>query len=72
MFRQLRYFGLVVVFAVTAGCASIDFDYPKTESHAFADTGDTQLGRDIADPMSAHPDQAGFYPLSDGIDSLAL
>lgn len=68
---QLSYFGLVVVFAVTAGCASIDFDYPKSESTAFTDTGDTRLGRAIADPVAAHPDQAGFYPLLGGIDALA-
>ncbi len=72
MFKQLRYFGLVVIFAVTAGCASIDFDYPKSESTAFTDTGDTRLGRAIADPAAAHPDKAGFYPLLDGIDALAL
>ncbi len=72
MFKQLRYFGFVVVFAVTAGCASIDFDYPKSESTAFTDTGDTRLGRAIADPVAAHPDKAGFYPLLDGVDALAL
>jgi putative cardiolipin synthase len=72
MFKQLRYFGLVVVFAVTAGCASIDFDYPKSESTAFTDTGDTRLGRAIADPVAAHRDKAGFYPLLDGVDALAL
>jgi putative cardiolipin synthase len=55
-----------------ASCASIDFDYPRTESTHIADTGDTYLGKQIVPVAASHPaDQSGFYPLSDGIDALA-
>ena len=75
MRKHLRYFvqiALVAVLAGTVGCASIDFDYPREESHAFEDTRDTYLGSKLADDVAAHPGESGFYPIIDGIDSLAL
>lgn len=54
-----------------AGCASIDFDYPRRGSTAFTDTGDTTLGRKMSALIEANPaDQSGFHVLSDGIESL--
>ncbi len=63
---------LILAVASLAGCASVNFDYPKTESHAYQDTGDTHLGK-RADPLvAAHPaDQSGFFTLTDGIDALS-
>lgn len=63
---------LIVVATVALwGCATIDFDYPKSESHALTDTGDTRAGRNIGPLAAAHPGQSGFLLQSDGIDALA-
>jgi len=59
------------MIAVLSGCATVDFDYPKPESSAYTDTGDTYLGKQLAGLADQHPGEAGFYPLSDGIDALA-
>jgi len=73
MGKLLRHFVFLSILATVAGCASIDFDYPKSESHALTDTGDTTLGQGIAENVAQHPpEQSGFYPVYDGIDSLAL
>lgn len=65
-----RYF-VVLTLATLAGCATVDFDYPKPESHVLTDTDDTYLGRQLVGLAGEHPGMAGFYPLSDGIDALA-
>ena len=58
---------------VASGCATVDFDYPKTESFALTDTADTHLGRQFADDLATRPaDQSGFYTLPDAIGSLGL
>jgi putative cardiolipin synthase len=54
-----------------SGCASVDFDYPKPESSAPTDTGDTYLGKQLVGLADAHPGKSGFFPMSDGIDALA-
>ena len=62
----------VLFAAVLAGCASIDFDYPRAESSVITGTNDTVLGRDFAELVeSKPPNQSGFHPLLDGIDALA-
>lgn len=54
------------------GCASIDFDYPRTESMALTDTAGTALGDRYAPALAAHPSaESGFHALPDGIDALA-
>jgi putative cardiolipin synthase len=61
------------VLALAGGCASVDFDYPKPQSVALQDTGGTYLGRQLEGVAAAHPEgQSGFFPLSDGIDALAV
>jgi len=61
---------LVLALAVT-GCATVDFDAPKTESFAYTDTDDTRLSKAISG-RDQHPDNySGFYLLSDAIDALA-
>ena len=73
MIKLLRHFGLLSILFLAAGCASIDFDYPKSESFALTDTADTTMGRGIAEFVAQHPpDESGFYPIFDGTDSLAL
>lgn len=63
--------GLVTMFALLHGCASVDFDYPKPPSSALTDTDDTYLGKNLEGQAEQHPGEAGFYPLSNGIDALA-
>jgi len=72
--RTIRSAWFLVLLVTLAGCASVDFDYPKSESSALpaAETTDTHLGRQIRDIVAEHPGEAGFYPVYDGIDSLAL
>jgi cardiolipin synthase C len=72
MMMLLRNWLLLAAFAMLGGCATIDFDRPKTTTVAFNDTDDTYLGRSIAGLAEAHPGQAGFYPVIDSIDALAI
>jgi putative cardiolipin synthase len=73
MKRLLRFGCLAAAFIISSGCASVDFDYPKDESYALTDTGDTYLGRQLEPIVAEHPsDQSGFYPMTDGIDALAV
>ncbi|MGI9203729.1 MAG: phospholipase D family protein [Woeseiaceae bacterium] len=55
-----------------SGCATVDFDYPKTATSAFIDTSETQLGRQIAETLAEHDGVSGFLPLEDGVDALAM
>jgi putative cardiolipin synthase len=68
------------IFTITlatsfVGCATVDLNYTKQESHAMAitETADTFLGREFSDLVSAHPaGESGFVNFSDGIDALAI
>jgi len=62
----------IAIFAILCGCASIDFDYPRSASSAYSDTGETRLGRAFADSVSENPGKAGFLPLEDGVEALAM
>jgi len=63
---------LVVVLGTLSACASIQFDYPRLQSAAFQDTGDTYLAKQLEDDVAAHPaDESGFYLLGNGIDALS-
>ena len=64
------WFILIVAVALSS-CATIDFDYPRSESRAFTDTSDTRTGRNIEPLAAAHPGESGFLLQSDGIDALA-
>ncbi len=73
MGKLYRHFVLILLLAFVAGCATIDFDYPKSESFALTDTADPTAARGIAEFVAQHPpEQSGFYPVYDGIDSLAI
>lgn len=53
------------------GCASIDFDYPKTPSTVEIDTDDTHYGSLVAKASASRPaGESGFYPMHDGIEAL--
>ncbi len=74
MDKTLRRWYLIAIFFAPGGCASIDFDHPKTASTAIPpqQTSDTGLGRLLEGPTSANPGRAGFYPVADGINALAI
>ena len=62
---------LCLALVITGGCATVDFDAPKTESVALTDTHDTRLGRALEFTDEYPQDHSGFYLLSDAIDALA-
>ena len=63
---------LTFALLLSAGCASVDYDYPKSESYFVPNTQDTYLGRQLGPIAVNQPqDQSGFYPMSNGIDALA-
>ncbi len=62
---------LLLALVITGGCASVDFDYPKTDTRALTDTAGTAWGSNVAPLVTAHPDLSGFHLLTDGIDALA-
>ena len=72
MQRLQKILAIAAVALSISGCASIDFDYPRSESYAYTDTADTTYGKMLADLVRSKPTgQSGFYPLADGIESLA-
>ncbi len=75
MNKIFHYFCLLLVIAFAAGCASIDLNYPRTESRALtqAGTANSFLGQIVPKlPTDRPPGQSGFYIIQDGIDALAL
>jgi putative cardiolipin synthase len=71
MSRYVRTALVVAAFLSLAGCASIDFDYPREDSFAMTDTQDTTLGQRVAELSATRgEDESGFYPLENGIDAL--
>ena len=68
-----RLAAIALALCLLSGCASIDFDYPRTTSSAIVDTKDTPLGQSLAEfDGIKSDDESGFYPLSDGIDALGV
>ena len=61
----------VAMLTVLSGCATVDFDYPKTESYAIEEADDTRIGRRWAELAAEHPGESGFHLLDDGIQALA-
>lgn len=67
-----RTTAVIFTMLLMAGCASIDYDYPRAESYFLPDTGDTSLAQQITPEVaSMPPDQSGFLPIRDGVDALA-
>jgi putative cardiolipin synthase len=59
-----------ILALLMAGCATAPLDFPKQESAALHNTGDTYLGTEVASWTIQHPGKSGFYPLTAGIDAL--
>ncbi|NCF24296.1 MAG: phospholipase D family protein [Gammaproteobacteria bacterium] len=72
MNRLFRIAAITLLLLSAAGCATIDYDYPRTESYFLPDTSDTYLGKEIEPDVAQYPpDQSGFYPINDGVEALA-
>jgi putative cardiolipin synthase len=72
MIKNASKFLAVSVLLFVSGCASIDYDYPRTESFHETDTADTYLGGQIVPVVATKPEgYSGFYPMGDGVDALA-
>jgi putative cardiolipin synthase len=62
----------IVLLLMTGACATVDFDYPKTESQAVTDTDDTYLGKRVGDFTGENDGKSGFYVIPDGVDAMGL
>jgi putative cardiolipin synthase len=71
--RGISEFGFfTIALASLAGCASIDYDYPKTASYFIENTERTALAQQKTAASPDYPeDQSGFFPMDNGIDALA-
>lgn len=72
MIKHLQFISPFFMLLLAAGCATVDFDAPKPESHVITETENTYLAHQVRDQVLLHPGQAGFYPVYNGVDSLAL
>ncbi len=72
VFRICYISVLLVLVGLSGGCATVSFDQPKSHSVAFTDTGDTVLGKSVADWVALHQGLSGFYPLDQGMDALGV
>ena len=70
--NQYRNLWLLLAIALLSACASVPFDYPREETVAVTDTGETQLGREAAEWVNANDGLSGFYPLVHGHDALGV
>ena len=70
---RLCMISLPLVFVgLFAGCATVSFDQSKSYSVAITDTGDTVLGKLVADWVELNEGLSGFYPLRQGMDALGV
>ena len=69
--KRMQGLFLVFLLAGLSSCATVDLDYPKSKSTAVQNTDDTHLGKLLATQRDEHPDEAGFYLLTDAIEALA-
>jgi len=72
MNRFSRTFAPLIFALFLASCATAPLDFPKQYSEAIVETGDTSLGREVAEWTAEHPGKSGFYPLVGGLDALGI
>ena len=65
-----RSFAALALVLFITGCATAPLDFPRGYSEAETDTGNTYLGKEVAEWTVAHPGKSGFYPLIKGLDAL--
>jgi putative cardiolipin synthase len=64
--------GVLAVAVLVAGCATVDFEYPREASQAIEPSTDTSLKRGFDQWLEENPGPSGFYPLFDGSDALGV
>jgi len=68
--RRIQLFAsFVLLLSLASSCATLPTGFERTPSTAFSDTGDTRIGRDVAEDVAANPGKSGFYLLSNGLDA---
>ena len=70
MSLALRFLVAGLISAL-AGCAGLPAGVDRQPSSAYADTGDTRLGRGVAAAAAAHPGKTGVLPLLSGREAFA-
>ena len=71
MKTAVRFFQIALLALLAAGCATIDYEYPRQESFFLPETSNTHFGKLVEPQVLKHPpDQSGFYPMNDGVDAL--
>jgi len=61
---------VLMALSLVTGCAPLPENVGRKETHAYPDTGDTRLGREISRQEAAHPPgESGFHLLSHGLDA---
>jgi putative cardiolipin synthase len=71
-FRLFKIFVLVIFVGFYSGCATVSFNQPKTSSVTITNTGDTALGKYVADWVASNEGLSGFFPLRQGMDALGV
>lgn len=63
------FFKIFVLLSLLSGCASLPENTDRTESHAFTDTQDTFLGKEMQDYRNKGKTGDGFVLLGSGLDA---
>lgn len=72
--RPAFLFGLLAALLsllLQGGCASLPSPVTRTETHALANTSDTELAADLRRDLAAHPGLSGIRPLEHAEDAFA-
>ena len=68
-----RWLFVVLVCALTfTGCATVDLQVPRVESHAWSEPEATTLGRALVDRAAVADGKSGFYLVASGMEAFAL
>jgi putative cardiolipin synthase len=70
--KIFHYVMQMLLLAALSGCASVDFDYPKSDSRVLQNTDQGNAAKLFSKQVAEHPGESGFYPIYEGVDSLAL
>jgi putative cardiolipin synthase len=62
---------VLLLVLLVSGCASVDFDYPRTPSEAVPVTLESRLARSIGDLPARHPGKSGVYLLDDSLEAFS-
>ncbi len=59
----------LLLSAALASCMNLPTDYPRKESYALSDTGNTRLAHALAPLLARHAPRSGSFPLASGLDA---